>query len=519
MITESLDANYFTNMEYIGFIAMNCQYHESPGMNDLRHSLIKSCEQLRIQEPITFNAHCFLVYLIDTFIDLPAVTIQTISGKVENQQIEGVLEFLPNGIEALYKICLELNDRGHILLLKDRVAIENSYIIIDKDFLLSKVSGTIFAPEDFKQYKQLSTNTGVVPLSNIIESFPAIKDCDILIGFLTHLEFCHELSDQALHQLISEQYSHASDERYYLFPGLISVEADDTVWQMKSKHDYTFGWTLKCTHLEQFFSSRFLQVLMLRLAFSFALEASHTDPDQSIGIHRNCYVWKNGISWGNVIGMQTLVEVLPDNKSVLLLARFQKDDLFKCVHHRSEVISTILQCKEQFCSKVQTIESFFDSSSPLQYPLNVSKDSELNICTLQNLATAIVSDSKCRNVVLQCITIPAKSFLSFEPYLEMQLSTIQELCDKENEKQVISDSFLSVFVQQGTNEFISFIKALIGSSGDEELYQDLLRWRNSDQKTYEELRKQVDQYSVFAGRNVLVSRYYLSIHDSLDKYQ
>jgi hypothetical protein len=501
-------------MEYVGFVAMNCQYHESAGMNDLRHLLIKSCEQLRIQEPITFNAHCFLVYLIDTFIDLPAVTIKTISEMIENQQIKGILEFLPKDIAALYKICLELNDRGHILLLKDRITTENSYIVIDKKFLLSKVSGTVFAPEDFKQYRELSTNTGVVPLSKIIESFPD-KDHDILISFLTHLEFCHEISDQALHEVISEQYSHASDERYYLFPGLISVEADDTVWQMQSEYDYSCGWILKCTHLEQFFSSRFLQVLLLRLAFSFALEASHADPNQSIGIHRNCYMWKNGIFWGNIIGMQTLVEVLPDNKSVLFLARFQKDDLFKCVHHRSEVISTILQCKEQFCSRVQTTELFLDSSSPLRYPVNFLN--ELNICTVQNLATAIVSDSKSRSVVLQCTTIPAKAFVSFEPYLEMQLCTIQELCDKENEKQVISESFLSALLQQGTNEFI---KILIGSSSDDQIYQDLLRWRNSDKtnkKTYKELRQLVDQYSVFAGRNVLVSYEYniISIHDKL----
>jgi ankyrin repeat protein len=509
MITDSLDTNHFTNMEYVGFVAMNCQYHESAGMNDLRHLLIKSCEQLRIQEPITFNAHCFLVYLIDTFISLPAVTIQTISEKIENKQTEGVLEFLPKGIEALYKICLELNDRGHILLLKDRIAAENSYVVIDKDFMLSKISGTVFAPEGFKQYKQLSTNTGIVSLSKLSESFPD-KDHDILVGFLIHLEFCHEISDEALHNLISEQYSHTSDEHYYLFPGLISVEADDTVWQMPSKYDYSFGWILKCTHLEQFFSSRFLQVLLLRLAFSFALEASHTDPNQSIGIHRNCYMWKNGIFWGNIIGMQTLVEVLPDNKSVLFLARFRKDDLFKCVHHRSEVISTILQCKEQFCSRVQTTELFLDSSSPLQYPLNFPN--ELNVCTLQNLATAIVSDSKSRSVVLQCTTIPAKAFVSFEPYLEMQLCTIQELCDKENETQVISENFLSALIQQGTNEFISLIKTLIGRSGDDQLYQDLLRWRNCDktnEKTYKELRQLVDQYSVFAGRNVLVGYEYI----------
>ena len=64
-IIDSLDAKCFINMVYIDFVAMNCQYHESTGMSDLRRLLIKSCEELRIQEPITFNAHCFLVFLID----------------------------------------------------------------------------------------------------------------------------------------------------------------------------------------------------------------------------------------------------------------------------------------------------------------------------------------------------------------------------------------------------------------------------------------------------------------------
>ena len=104
-------------MEYTGFVAMNCQFHELTGMSDLRRLLIKSCQKLRIHEPITFNAHCFLIYLIDKFIDLTAVTIKTVSKTINNQQSkEGeVSEFLPPNFEALYKICLELNDRGHIL--------------------------------------------------------------------------------------------------------------------------------------------------------------------------------------------------------------------------------------------------------------------------------------------------------------------------------------------------------------------------------------------------------------------
>ena len=423
-----------------------------------------------------------------------------------------LLEFLPETFETLYKICLELNDRGHILLLKDRIAVENSYVVIDKDFLLSKISGTVFAPEGFKQYKQLSTNTGVVPLSKIAKCFPD-KDLDILIGFLTHLEFCHEISDQGLHQLISEQYSKVSHklERYYLFPGLISIKVDDTVWKLQSKYDYNFGWILKCIHLEQFLSSRFLQVLLLRLAFSFALETSCDSPDQpGIGIHRNCYLWKNGIFWGSVFGMQTLVEVTNDNKSVILLTRFHKINIVQCVQHQSEIISSILQCKKQFCPRVLTTESFVQSYSPLQYPLNLEA-SELNICTLQDLATAVVSDCVQPSVVVQCDPIPAEIFLSFEPYLEMKLSTIQDLWDENNEKEVISDSFLLRFSRQATEKLISFVEVFAKHSESDtradhdQLYQCLLRWRDSDQKTYKDLREKIDQYSVFAGRNVLVS--------------
>ena len=510
-IVDSIDAKCFMNMELVGFVAMDCQYHQSSGMSDLRSLLIKSCNELRIHEPITFNAHCFLVYLIDTFTNSPAVTINTIYNNIENQlmsQTKGsILEFLPQNFEALYKICLELNDRGHILLLKDRVAVENSYIVIDKEFLLSKISGTVFAPEGFKQYKQLSTNTGVVSLSKIAECF-LDKDLDILIGFLTHLEFCHEISDQVLHQLISEQYSQVSSDRYYLFPGLISIKADDTVWKSQSNYDYNFGWILKCSCLEQFFSSRFLQVLLLRLAFSFALQTSCDDPNQSIGIHRNCYLWKNGIFWGSGFRMQTLVEVTPDNKSVILLARFQKVKLLQCVELRSKVIDTILQCKKQFCPRVVTTESFVDSSSSLQYPINPLAN-ELTICTLQDLATAIVNES---SVVLQCDEIDAENFLSFEPYLEMKLSTIHELWDEKNEKKVISERFLSTFAEQVSEKLTLIIGILIGNSAsstrDDQLYQNLLKWRDGDmnnQKTYCDLRQIVDQYSVFAGRNVLVS--------------
>jgi signal recognition particle receptor subunit beta len=519
MITDSLGTNYFTNMEYVGFVAMNCQYHESAGMKDLRHLLIKSCEQLRIQEPITFNAHCFLVYLIDTFIDLPAVTIKIISEKIENQQTErGILEFLPKGIEALYKICLELNDRGHILLLKDRIATENSYVVIDKTFLLSEISGTVFAPEGFSQYTRLSTNSGVVPRSKLADSFPG-KDLNIVIGFLNHLEFCHEIVDQALGQLISKEYSQIYDgkERYYLFPGLVSVNAKDSVWKTESHFEHNFGWILKCINDEQFFSSRFLQVLLLRLAFSFALKVSGSD--HTFGIHRKCSIWKNGIFWGRNFNMDVLVEVT-DNKSVTLIARFGTSNLLKSINQRSEVILTILECVKQFCPRVETVESFIDSSSALQYPLDLNSDRTL--CSVRDLSEALVSSCEYPSVVLADSgkSIPAESFLSYEPYGEIESQLLQELWDKENESKIISDTFLSKFVKISSSKLNWFVNIFNYSASvpcsKDDLSQELIKWRNN-KKTYNEFSHSLDQYSVFAGRNILVSMKFndvmINLHD------
>jgi hypothetical protein len=350
----------------------------------------------------------------------------------------------------------------------------------------------------------------VVPLSKIAHCFPD-SDTNILIAFFTHLEFCHEISDQGLLRQIARDHSQAlnSKERYYLFPGLISLEAESSVWETESHFNRHFGWILQCTNLEQFLTSRFLQVLLLRLAFSLASD-SKCDGGDVIGIHRKCSIWKNGIFWGRGFGMETLVEIIED-KSVIVITRFQTSNLEKCLKHRSEVIHTVLECLDRFCPRVSVAESFIDASSPLRYPSTLNFDK--TFCSVQALAESIVSNEP--SVVLSCgKTVPAERFLLFESYAEMEPLTVMELWDENNENKIISDYFLLKFVQKTTDELSYLIKAVSGSSttrtSENQLYQDLLRWRDSDKtnkKTYKQLRQTVDQYSVFAGRNVLVSHY------------
>ena len=73
---------------------------------------------------------------------------------------------------------------------------------------------------------------------------------------------------------------------------------------------YVIGWCLECGPA-QFFSVRFLHVLLLQLAYRYALPL----PSLVAGLRRQCSVWINGIYWNNNDGIETLVEQLED-KSV-----------------------------------------------------------------------------------------------------------------------------------------------------------------------------------------------------------
>ena len=96
------------------------------------------------------------------------------------------LHFLPDSLQAMEKVCNELNDRGHILLLKNESNVSESWIIVNKGVLLSEVTGTIFAPEGFRKYCQLATSTGVVPLSELEKRFKN-RDTEMLHGWISYL--------------------------------------------------------------------------------------------------------------------------------------------------------------------------------------------------------------------------------------------------------------------------------------------------------------------------------------------
>ena len=518
------------SLVYLGMYPIDCRYPDSTSMDKLRSRLKDSCGILRKPNTISFNAHCFHVFLLDKFSMSVAVTIDDLRNEIENtvdcNEI-GVTNYLPDSISSLSSVCDELNDRGHILFLKNNDNLERSWVIIDKVSLLSKVTGTIFAPNDFKEHCQIAESTGVVPLSRLIEKFPDYKS-EVLIGFLAHLEFCHEIDDCELRELISKHQdslnradvTQSENERYFLFPGLITLNAPRGIWNRNFNFKYHSFWIIRCTRQDQFFSSRFTQVLLLRLAFSFAL--IKIEIDQSIpALQRECSIWKNGIFWGEMFGMETIVEI--HSSIVILLMRYQERNLLHCIGQRSSIIQKILQCVHDLCTTIETVESFIDPSEATEFPLKSPVSPETPQFSLQKIAEAIVKSTEydSPSVVSSTGTISLDYLLTFDPYAEVGIAALIKLCNRENDsKKEVSDGFLQRLSCKLSKKSKLFIKLFNSSSApshlspttSEDLFTKLKKWRDECNGTYKCLKQKLDQFSVFAGRNVLVSKLLSYMH-------
>ena len=352
--------------EVKGFIAMNCQYAESDGMRQLRQILFSSYQSLRLQDAMSFNTHCFHIFLLSVAKERPAIRFNEIQQHLQVSK-DGSLSFVPSQTNALFRCCNELSEMNLILLFSQKEAVEESWIIVDQAALLSRVNGTLFACQDFRTYRKLATSTGVVPLSKITLEFKDL-DSSMITQYLTHLHFCTELNQETL-KLFQSSTSFSPTERYFLFPSLVRELVPADVWATEEKYIQHSGWEIECSNPEQFFTPRFLHLLLLRIAFRFAL--SHTPDTDHLAIHRSCSIWKNGISWESDDLVSGLVEVSNHSRKVTILVRCQEKSKKNLLPLLSSVMREVLETKEEVCHIVAITEYILPSEIATSFPIQV----------------------------------------------------------------------------------------------------------------------------------------------------
>ena len=523
----------FPKFEFTEFIPIDCRFANSDNMNIVRKQIQKSSAILRSPETISLNAHTFYIYLAENFKEELAVSLKVVQQRIhsdlkqthESEKMTDILSFIPTTLNRLVDICAQLSKVGLLLFLHNDSSYENSFLICDSKTLLSDVTGTVFAPEHFRQHCKLASSTGVVPLSKFEEAFNNY-DTEMLIAFMTHLELCFEIRDKQVLEYIQKMEPDLDDTRYLFFPGLIRIETPERVWEEDTSMSYHFGWILETSQNTHFYDPRCLQVLILRIVFTFglapALRVQHDVPS----LQKFCSVWKSGICWCNDDGITAHLE-LCNNKSFTIKIRSEVLTP-ESLAHRSKVVSKVLETVKDVCPNIVVVESLINPQEVVNHPLKPS--SELTLFSVRDLATAVISQKEAVKSVHRVLSL--KRLLQFEPYAGLDLNTLQCIHSNKNVMKDgrISNIFISHFARQiyDPNSILMYRRILSQSrasivniqsvSPRQEVVQTLKTWRRETEGTYSCLRETLNKYSVFTGRNPLVSGIYLNAFITLLVY-
>ena len=487
------------NVDFVDYVTVDCRYSESPSLTQLRAHILATHDELQERVPqVSFHSHCFHVYLVSECGDKAGLQLSSLMKTIESDPISSREKFLPQTLEALHEACSNLNRRGVTLYIQTQ-SIESSWIIIDKDMLLREVNGSVFAPADFTEHKSL-TQTGVVPFSKIQSSFQQF-DPHLITYFLVHMEFCREIREEDLLKLMTETHTEYGRERHFLFPALTQQSPPRDLWQPQP-HQYSCCWVLQC--LEQhYLIPRFQQVLQLRLAFehSQAVEANKVVATSPV-LHQQCSLWRNGIKW-STDSSDVLVETSYHSVALYLSCRSEvseRSGQLELVNTRAQVIAQILKAKGELCGSVKTVEELVPRP---QYPITIPCTSGISV---ESIAQAICSGRKKVHISAHTL-IPVSELLCFEPFQFCTHQCLVDLYSKDHLTRNLTSSFIDSFSSNITSvdDFCTILnvplhKVAVDSSSSD--YHKAVR--TLSEGTYQWLRQQMDKYSIFSGRNILV---------------
>ena len=444
---------------YVECIAMDCRRTNTDASRRLIATLTNSQKAITASQPVIhYYSHVVYAFLC-TKLNVVGCTLHDLVSAIAKENNSS----LPSDQSVLTEILTTLSDKGLILFIRHH---QSSWIVVKTEALLKEINGTLFAPDHFKEHRDLASNTGIVPVSNLHKVFPDYNS-EMLVGFLTSLDFCRPVDLSVLQYTNLQTTPSHSTADLLFFPGLIQSERPDSLVQQGALE---FGWCLKCMDPHEFLSSRFLHVLLLSVAYKFPLASQ--------GLNRMCRVWRNGIFWRNDEDITTVIELIDNNRCVLVA--MSCDDTIPIEHAelRSSLIGLVRHLQQQYCPRLNVCEFLISPDLIQRYPLDNLPGS--NLFDIHHVARSMILHKK----VVPSYTdssgrLPLTS-LPFEPYHQLSSSSVCQLLNPNMADQPVPGPLLQEVRQ-------------------------LCRQTKMKPQVCKELREHLDKLSLFAGRNPLVS--------------
>ena len=445
--------------------AMDCRRANTDASRRLIAALTNSQKVIAASQPVIhYYSHVVYAFL-RTKLNVVGCTLHDLVSAVAKENDSS----LPNDQSVLTDILAMLSDRGLILFIHHP---HSSWVIVKTEALLNEINGTLFAPDHFKEHRDLASNTGIVPVSNLHKVFPDYNS-EMLIGFLTSLNFCRPVDPSVLQYTNLQTTPSHSTADLLFFPGLIQSERPDSLVQQLGALE--FGWCLKCMDPHEFLSSRFLHILLLSVAYEFPL-ASRFNPRSAIsGLQRKCTIWRNGIFWMDSKKTCTVIELLENNRCVMVAMTYTS--AVEYAKLRGSLIALIRRLLHKHSPAPEVCEFLISPDVVCQYPIDTIPDTDL--FDMRDVARSIlIRDSVVLSHGDGCGHLETQS-LPFEPYHLLAPSYVSQLFNPNMADQPVPGSLL-----QEVRQFCRQLKESLKNS---------------------ELRNHLDKLSLFAGSNPLVS--------------
>ena len=450
--------------EYVKCIAMDCRRDNTDASRRLIATLTNSQKAIAASQPVIhYYSHVVYAFL-RTKLNVVGCTLHDLASAVAKENDSS----LPNDQSVLTEILATLSDRGLVLFIHHP---HSSWVIVKTEALLNKINGTLFAPDHFKEHRDLASNTGIVPVSNLHKVFPDYN-LEMLVGFLTSLDFCRPVDPSVLQYTNLQTTPSHSTADLLFFPGLVQSERPDSLVQQLGALE--FGWCLKCMDPHEFLSSRFLHLLLLSVAYEFPL-ASRFNPRSAIsGLQRKCTIWKNGIFWSDDNNTCTVIELLDNNRCVMVAMSYTS--AVEYAKLRGSLVALIRRLLHKHSPAPEVCEFLISPDLVHQYPIDTFPDGDLfDMC---DVARSILQR---KPVVLSHGDGHGRlKTLPFEPYHLLAPSCVCQLLNPNMADQPVPGPLLQEVRQ-------------------------LCHQTKIKPQEYKELREYLDKLSLFAGSNPLVS--------------
>ena len=318
---------------------------------------------------LSLEAAILLGLLEKDFNNVVTCNIQELLAHINDTQI-----CLPSTIENLYPVLEQLHDVGFLMIIgRHSDKLENHILLLNISKLTNEVHELLFSnhmvDDDPNVHAQLSM--GVLPESYLNAILPEYITIDCLI----QLQYCQSFDHfEVKFDHIAPANHKSNDSPLFYFPALCKSERKESI-VTPDGFNYYIGYFAECEVTLEYFPPRFLHLLFLRLAYSYALQAAKQNQImsdvESMALlqkyNRRCTMWKNGIHWIMQEGVECYVESVNNSNGIVVITKSKEEQKSTCSEMLFKILREFQQVKEEVCETIALQQYILDSDNPSFY--------------------------------------------------------------------------------------------------------------------------------------------------------